>query len=278
MVRQQDGKAARPGVQDRMIRRGRFPERKPVRDQRLYLHLPAADQPEKLFHVAVLRPTHVRKRIVLALLLVARVVAARPVRARHEQLDFLPVHVVPREAHVHGTHDNQATAVPADLQGLLTWRRGLRGGRDDHAVRATPVRERSHHVGERRASHHAVRRAQATGHLYALGFEVDRNDHASLQPRQLCDQLPYQPQANDGDGLPEPDAADANGIERDASERGEAGVLKRHRVRHFRGEVATREDRFPVAGAFAAVRYALADLEIRYGGMLVYNDARARIP
>ena len=84
-------------------------------DERLDVDLPGRDELEKRGHVAPLGPADVADRIVEPALLVLAVVAARPVRARHAQLELLLVVRGARHLHPDVADDHDAAAVAAEL-------------------------------------------------------------------------------------------------------------------------------------------------------------------
>ena len=122
-----------------------------------------------------------------------------------------------------------------------------------------------------------MRRAQPAGDFDAIRPEVHADDDAALEPDELGDELADNAETDDRDGVAEANVGDAHGVEGDAAERREAGVLERNRLGHLHDQVAPRVDRLTMAGALAAVGHALADLQIRYRGMLVDHDARAGV-
>src|SRR5262249_24883107 len=61
----------------------------------------AGHEPEHLGKVASLRPPDVGQRVILALLLVARIVPARPVRAGDEEVELLAVELLPADPDRH---------------------------------------------------------------------------------------------------------------------------------------------------------------------------------
>src|SRR3954451_19570160 len=66
-------------------------EREPVGDELRRSYLALGDQRQERVHVALLGPADVADRIVDPVQLVARVVAARPVRARQAEVELLRV-------------------------------------------------------------------------------------------------------------------------------------------------------------------------------------------
>ena len=237
---------------------------------------PRGDQPQELLHVAVLGPAHVRQRIVAPLLLVRRVVTSGTVGARHVELNFLQVHVVPGELHAHRAHDTDAAAVAAEAQRVLRRRRRFRGRRHNRAIHAAPVGKAAHPF-QRRRSCNPVIRAQPARQVHAPRVQVDAHHHAALQPHQLRHQLTHQAQPDHRHHVAQFDARRAHRVHRDAAQRGEAGVLARHPFGHPRRQVASHQDRLAVPRAFAAVRHALADLEIGHRGVPRRHHAGAGV-
>ncbi len=132
---------------------------KAMRYQRIKLHIPAADQPQKFLHVAVFRPAHISERVIAPLLLVSGIITPRPVSARHIELNFLQVHVVPRETHLDCADHHDASTIAADVERQFAWRRRFRSRRDDHAIRALAVRNRRDLLPERAARENRLLRA-----------------------------------------------------------------------------------------------------------------------
>ena len=143
-IAQQHGEALRRRIEDGVVGFRRFVQRKLVGDQRAHIDASRGDEAQELLHIAVLGPAHVGQGIIAPLFLVGRIVAARAVGARHVQLDFLEVHVVPGELHAHCADDADAPAVAAEAEGVLRRRRRFRGGRDDRAIHAASVGEPAH--------------------------------------------------------------------------------------------------------------------------------------
>lgn len=96
-----------------------------MRNQWIDLDIALADQAKEFLHVAILSPTHIRERIIAALFLIAWVVAAGAIRARHVELNFFEVHVVPREAHFNRANHDDSAAIAANIHRQLARRRGF---------------------------------------------------------------------------------------------------------------------------------------------------------
>ena len=73
-----------------------------------------------------------------------------------------------------------------------------------------------------------MRRAQPASQLDPVRPEVDTDDDAPLEPDELRDQLADEAKTEDGDGIAEADARRAHGVDGDAAERRETGVLERN--------------------------------------------------
>ena len=48
-----------------------------------------------------------------------RVIASGAVGARHQEMNFLQIHIIPRKTHLHRPNHHDAPAITAELQGLL---------------------------------------------------------------------------------------------------------------------------------------------------------------
>ncbi len=119
--------------------------------------------------------------------------------------------------------------------------------------------------------------AEAPGEVDAIGSQVDADHLAALQPDELGNELADKPKADDGDRVAQTDTRDAHGIQRDAAERREAGVLERHGVGYPHDQLAPCLHRLAVPGGLAAVGDAVAHVQIRDRRVPLHHDAGARV-
>ena len=128
---------------------------------------------------------------------------------------------------------------------------------------------------QRRGARNPVIGAEAARHVHALAVQIDAHHHAALQAHQLRHQLSHQAEPDHRHHVAQFDARRAHRIHRDAAQRGEAGVLARHAFGHTRRQIAAHQDGLAVPRAFAAIRHALADLEVGHGGVARRHHAGA---
>src|SRR5690242_867138 len=166
-----------------------------MRNQRLDLHPSERYQMQKFLHVPILGPTYVRKRVILPFLFVERVIAARPVCARHEELNLFTVHLVPGKAQLYRADVHNPSAITTNIDCKLTWSCGFGGCRDDDTIHPLPVRQYPDLVAELRAADDWSICAGTAGKLDSIALQVSGNNEATLQPYQLSDDLSYEPEA-----------------------------------------------------------------------------------
>ena len=73
--------------------------------------------------------------------------------------------------------------------------------------------------------------------------------------------LAHKAESDYGDSLSQRNVGDAHCVERDAAQRGEAGVLEGDVVRNSRNQIASDKDSFSVSGSFASVGDTMSDVE-----------------
>src|SRR6266545_3914321 len=118
---------------------------------------------------------------------------------------------------------------------------------------------------------------KAASEIEAIGLEVGADDHPALQFDELGYQLADETETDDRHSVAEADGGRAHGIQRDAAESGEAGVLEGDGVRDAGYEIAAGENRLGMAGAFAAIGYPIADGEVGHRWMLVHKNPGAGV-
>src|SRR5205085_12193602 len=143
-------------------------------------------------------PPHVTNRVVVALLLVARVVTSRPVRAGDLERQLFLVKILAGALQPGNADEDNAAALAAHQGGLMDWFAAPRGRGDDDRVAAAAARE-------------ALRsrdRIVASGDVDRLGAErpcelephrvhINTKYPASVCAEQLHGKLTDQPEAGD---------------------------------------------------------------------------------
>src|SRR5947207_7350401 len=90
--------------------------------------------------------------------------------------------------------------------------------------------------------------------------------------------MSHDSKSNDANGFAEAYRGNANRIQGNASECGEASTFEWNLGRDARDQIAGGHDYFAMPGSLATVGNAVTDLEIAYRGVLGDHDARSRIP
>ena len=121
----------------------------------------------------------------MALLFINGIIAARTISARHQQLDFFPVHVVPGEAQLDSAHIDNPSAIPTNVDRKLAGSSRLGGSCDDHAVRALRVRQGADLLLKLRTPNQCTIGAQPAGQLNPVGLEISGDHAPPLQAHQL---------------------------------------------------------------------------------------------
>lgn len=242
-----------------VIRARRLVEGNAVRDQRAHVESAVGQHIEHRLEIALLGPAHEAQRIVPALLLIRRVVAARPVRARHLERQLLLVEVRPIQLQPRHAHQHDAAALAAHLRGL-GHRLARRGGcRDDDAVHAPPAAERQ--PGRDRIlaqARIAGFRPELRGQLQLLRVEIDGQHAAAVGTQQLHGQQADQAHAGHDEGLAQRGFGQADALQPDGRDDGEDGGFVVDLVRNARTEIAGHAHHIGVR----AVRHdPVADLE-----------------
>ena len=247
-------------------------------DHRTDVDASRRDEPKELFHVPVFGPSDVARRIVAALFFVRRVVAAGPVRARHDDVDLLHVHEVAREVHLDRAHDDDLPTLATDAERQIDRRRRLRGGRHDDAVRAASFREGIDATLRLIGRRERMVGAELFRHLDAVGTEIQPDDDGALRAGDLRDELADHAQSDHGDDVTDADAGEPDAVHGNGAERREAGLLERHLVGDAGDEQSARGDGLGVARALAAVGDPRPDIQIGHGRMLVDENPRPGVP
>src|SRR5438105_15819530 len=105
----------------------------------LDLYAPFRYQAEKFLHVAILGPAHIGQRVILTLLFIKRIITAGTISPRHQQFDFLAIHLVPGKAQLHCAYVDNTAAVPTNLYCKLARNSGFRGGSNDDAIHTLAI-------------------------------------------------------------------------------------------------------------------------------------------
>ena len=259
------------------------------RNQRPHLDPPVGDQPQVFGHVAVFGPAHVGQRIVGAALLVGRVVAARPVRARDEEIELLGVHVGAVQVQANITDQHDPSLAPAHPERARDDGIGGRRGRDDHTVGAAAVAQPHHliRVGAVVGAHRRVH-AQLLGKGEPPGVEVDADDAAAVGAQQLRGDLSEHAQADYHKRLTQRRRRAAHALHGDRAERHRAGIVEADAVGNTGHQVLGNADDFGVMGALrTGAGHAIAgpdsfqpgaDLDDDAGGGIAGRGAGAELP
>src|SRR5262249_8472475 len=142
-------------------------------------------------------------RIVEAALLVARVIASRPVGARHLERELFFVEIRPREVETGDPDEHDPAALPAHLRGLMD-RLAARGRcRHDHRADAASACERSPGRDDVRASRIHDFGAEALGQIELVRIDVDAEYSAAVRMQKLDGEQPDQAKPRYDDGLAE---------------------------------------------------------------------------
>src|SRR5438270_5332488 len=154
-VAQQHRQTIRIRVHDGLVRSGGIVERELMGDQRLNLHTSGGNQAQEFFHVAVFGPTYIGQGIILTLLFVYGIVTAWTISARHEELNFLAVHVIPREAQLNRADIHDASAITTDINRKLAGSSRLGRRSNDHAIDALATGQSTDILADLRATGHS---------------------------------------------------------------------------------------------------------------------------
>ena len=182
---------------------------------------------------------------------------------------------MPRKVDRYRADNHQTPAVCADLERLKTRRCGFCCGGNDHAVRSPAIGERANL--RRRLRCNSELGPELSHQRDALRLQIDPDDRASLQTRQLRDELPDDAETDDGDGFAKTDVRGPHGMERNAAQRREARMLERDAIRDRHHQIAPGEHRLAVTGTLAAKGDRLSDLDVGDAGVHLGHLARARI-
>jgi hypothetical protein len=98
--------------------------------------------------------------------------------------------------------------------------------------------------------------------LHPFWPQVDADDPRPVKLRQLRDELPYDPEADDDNPFAEAGCRDAHCLHRDAAEGRKGRVLERHLRRHRHDEVAPRDDRLAMPRTLATKGDDLSCLDV----------------
>jgi len=156
-------------------------------------------------------------------LLVALVVAPRPVGAGHLEGELLLVEVAPAQAQPHHSHQHDPAPLAARGGGLVDDGIGLgRGGDEDavHAATAAPLEGGGHGVV---TGAHGVG-PEAAGQLPPAGHRIHPQHPAAVGPQELDGELAQEPQAHDQEPLAQGGRGQADALEGDGAQHGEAGL------------------------------------------------------
>ena len=178
---------------ERGVRLARVLDRVRRVDERLHAERPRRDQAQHLLEVAALGPAHVAERVVVALLLVGRVVAAGAVRGRDQEVDLLLVDLVALDADRDVADQHDPALPPARLEGLVEEPRVAPGGGHDHRVRPAalrPLEDAGHEVAL--GDGEALIEAQGLGARHAIGAHVDADDDGARRVQHLRGDLAQQ--------------------------------------------------------------------------------------
>ena len=108
-------------------------------DQRLGAQGAAVQGVEHGLEVALLGPAHKANVVVMALLLIGRVVAARAVGAAHLEGEFLFVKEIATELQAGHAHQHDAAALATDLGCHMNRLTGSSCGGDQHPIHADTI-------------------------------------------------------------------------------------------------------------------------------------------
>ncbi len=219
-----------------------------MRDQRREPHRARRHEPEELLHVAALGPAHIADRIIDALLFVRGIVAARPVRAREAQLQFLLVIDLSRDLHPHGADHRDDRAVARNRAREFDRIAGVGRGSDDHGIDAVAARKIGHAPRDVVAATDAVVRAELARERDLRVIEIDAENAAAGRLEDLHRQLAEQPQPDDGHRVAEPDLRRPHALQRDRAQRDEGRLVEAHALGDLHRQILRHEDRFGVRG------------------------------
>ena len=196
-------------------------------DQRLHAQRALADLAQHLLEVAALGPAHVAERVVLALLLVARIVAAGPIRSRDQEVDLFLVDLVALDPDRHVADEHDAALAAAGLEGLVEQPRVAAGRGHDHSIGALAARALEDARGELAlADGEAAVEAERLGPRDAVWPHVDSDHHRAGRLQHLHRDLAEQAQSQDRDPIAQARLGAAHALQRDRSKRAEGGLLE----------------------------------------------------
>src|SRR5439155_13663396 len=201
-VAERDQKWLRPGGAEEGVGGRRLVDREAARLDAGEADNAAPEEIEVLLEVPLLRPAHVRQRVVEAFDLVLRVVAAWAVRGGDEEVELLLVHVGPAQVQPDVADEDNTALLPARLHGIVDDLAARRRGRDDDGVGAEAVGELVDPLDERRGRGvHPVIEARASRCGHARRIDVGAHDATAVRLEQLDGELADDPEADDADRL-----------------------------------------------------------------------------
>ncbi len=230
------------------------------RDQRLGIDRTGAEQPDELLEVALLGPADIPERVVDPALLIAGVVAPRPVGARVPQIDLAVQEVLRVDVELDIADQYHTALSPGDFHGRVDDVRRVRAGADHRSVYAVlpgEIEYASLPLGVGRVRGHGGGRSG--GQLVRLGVDVDTDNDASGCLRDAGGKLPDEAEAVDRHRLTELQVSAPQGLDSDAADRDKSGVPKVDAARD-RNHVADKRGGY-LGVAAGRIRHRLADLE-----------------
>jgi hypothetical protein len=230
-----------------------------MRDQRLHVERARSHQVEHGLEVALLGPAHVTHRVVLALVLVERVVAPRPVRAGDLEAQLLLVEIGPRQLEAGDAHQHDTAALAAHVRGLGDRLARGGGGGEQHGVHAAAAGE----LPRRRDRVLAAREVHAVGAEAARQREpvrvhVHAEHAAAVGAQDLHGDEADEAEARDHHRLAERRLREADALQRDRAEHREGRARVVHAVRDAGAEVLRHRHGL---GVLAVRDHALAHRE-----------------
>ena len=237
-------------------------------------------QPEKLLHVAALGPADVGERVVEPVLLVARVVAARPRGPRDDQVQLLVVERRPRQLEADVADDHDAPLLTRHLERLIHRFAARRRGGEENRIGADAARGGQN--GRDRIPiprHQGDTGAKPLGEDRALLQRIDPDDADAGGSENLDRQETDQPEAHHHGRLTQLEVGAPDSLEGDGAEGDEGGILRVKPVGDRHGEVPRDEDIFGMGSVTgSSARHPVADGEVGHARADFDDHAGQRVP
>ncbi len=257
---------------DQTIRRFRFGDGKAMRNERRQIEPTGAHQIQHRLHVTLFGPAHMRRRIIVAALLVLGIVASRPVGTRDDELRLLEVVRPPRQIESDGADSDDAAFRPHSLAGQSNGTVRFRRSRQQHRIGAQAARPFLNLSGAQ--SRFRIFGAHAHRQAAFVRIEVRPENPAAVGPQQSNRDLPDQSQTDDERRLAQSHTRQTNALQGDGSQDRERRPIKGNGIGYMGAQVFRYTDD---AGMRAVGGDALAGLATLHARATGQHHAGRRI-